>query len=78
MMKKIRKLQGRVIDIEKTGESMIDDEGLNWEKCIFTLEITNFSKRTPDEVVPDESLRSPTSQNARRTRWSPTRSKGRR
>jgi len=54
MMKKIRKLQGRVIDIEKTGESKTDDEGLNWEKCIFTLEITNFSKRTPDEVVPDE------------------------
>ena len=54
MMKKIRKLQGKVIDIEKTGESKTDDEGLNWEKCIFTLEITNFSKRTPDEVVPDE------------------------
>jgi hypothetical protein len=54
MSKKIRKLQGKVIDIEKTGEYMTDEEGSKWEKCIFDIEITNFSKRTPDEVVPDE------------------------
>jgi len=51
---KVRKLQGRVLDIEKTGESMRDEEGNKWEKCIFTVELTNFSKRTPDEVVPQE------------------------
>jgi hypothetical protein len=54
MVEKIRKLQGKVTDIEKTGESMTDDEGNRWEKCIFTVELTNFSKRTPDEVVPDK------------------------
>lgn len=53
-MAKIRKLQGRVIDIEKTGESVADEEGLQWEKCVFTVEVSNFSKRTPDEVVPEE------------------------
>ena len=53
-MEKIRKLQGRVTDIEKTGESITDDEGLKWEKCVFSIELTNFSKRTPEEVVPEE------------------------
>jgi len=53
MMVKIRKLQGKVVDIEKTGQSITDEEGNKWEKCIFTVEITNFSKRTPDEVVPE-------------------------
>jgi hypothetical protein len=47
-----RRLKGRVIGIEKTGET-ITKEGETWEKCIFTLEVTRFSKRTPDEVVPD-------------------------
>ena len=53
-MEKIRKLQGRVTDIEKTGESITDDEGLKWEKCVFSIDLTNFSKRTPEEVVPEE------------------------
>jgi len=52
MAEKIRKLQGRVLDIEKTRESMTDEEGNRWEKCIFTIELTNFSKRTPEEVIP--------------------------
>jgi hypothetical protein len=52
MAQKIRKLQGNVIEIEKTGEHVTDDEGDKWEKCIFTVELSNFSKRTPDEVVP--------------------------
>jgi len=47
-----RRLKGRVIEVEKTGET-ITKEGETWEKCIFTLEVTRFSKRTPDEVVPD-------------------------
>lgn len=54
MEKKIRKLQGRVVDIEKTGEIRTDEEGNEWEKCIFTVELTNFSKRTPDEIIPEE------------------------
>lgn len=47
-----RRLKGRVIEVEKTGET-ITKEGETWEKCIFALEVTRFSKRTPDEVVPD-------------------------
>jgi hypothetical protein len=50
-----RRLKGRVIAIEKTGET-VTREGEPWEKCIFTLEVTRFSKRTPSEVVP-ENLR---------------------
>jgi hypothetical protein len=54
MAGKIRKLQGTVADIEKTGESTIDKEGNKWEKCIFAIKLTNFSKRTPNEVLPDD------------------------
>ncbi len=51
---KVRKLQGKVLEVERTGDFIVDDEGRRWEKCIFTVEITNFSKRTPNEVVPEE------------------------
>lgn len=54
MTGKIRKLQGRVIDIKRTGEFITDDEGNQWEKCIFIVELTNFSKRTPNEIIPEE------------------------
>ena len=53
MAGKIRKLQGRVLDIEKTGESMTDEDGNRWNKCIFSIELTSFSKRTPDEIIPE-------------------------
>ena len=51
---KVRKLQGTVLSIEKTGEKKKDEEGDVWEKCIFTVELTGFSKRTPKEVIPPE------------------------
>ena len=54
MAGKIRKLQGTVVDIEKTGEFMTDDEGDKWQRCVFTIELTNFSKRTPDEFIPED------------------------
>jgi hypothetical protein len=47
-----RRLKARVIEVEKTGET-VTREGETWEKCIFALEVTRFSRRTPDEVVPD-------------------------
>jgi hypothetical protein len=53
MVEKIKKLQGIVVGIEKTGESTTDEEGNKWEKCVFTIELTNFSNRTPNEVLPD-------------------------
>ncbi|MEM2135483.1 MAG: hypothetical protein Q6366_002825 [Candidatus Freyarchaeota archaeon] len=51
---KIRVLQGTVLNIEKTGEKKKDEEGNIWEKCIFSLELTGFSKRTPHEELPSE------------------------
>lgn len=54
MTEKIRKLQGKVISIERTGEYITDEEGEKWEKCIFTIELTGFSKRTPNEKIPEE------------------------
>ncbi|RJS92023.1 hypothetical protein CW705_03270 [Candidatus Bathyarchaeota archaeon] len=53
-MNKIRKLQGKVVEIERTGETFTDEYGEKWEKCIFTVELTNFSKRTPDEKLPGD------------------------
>jgi len=53
MVDKIRKLQGIVTDIKKTGESVTDEEGNRWDRCIFTVELTTFSRRTPDEVIPE-------------------------
>ena len=52
--RKIRKLQGIVLSIEKTGETFIDEDGDKWERCIFTVELTGFSKRTPEERLPEE------------------------
>ena len=49
-------MKGIVIAVQKTGETATVD-GETWEKCVFTLEITRFSKRTPNEIVPD-SLKS--------------------
>jgi hypothetical protein len=46
------RLKGTVIAVQKTGETATVD-GETWEKCVFTLEITRFSKRTPNEIVPD-------------------------
>ena len=48
-----RRLKARVVAVQKTGETATID-GETWEKCIFTLEVTRFSKRTPEEVVPSD------------------------
>lgn len=50
----MRKLQGIVLDIEKTDEKRKDGEGNLWKKCIFNLELSSFSKRTPKEVMPSK------------------------
>jgi len=52
-VEKVRKLQGTVVEIERTGEYIVDQDGDRWEKCIFTIELTGFSKRTPNEVLPE-------------------------
>lgn len=47
-------LQDKVLSIKKTGEKKRDEGGNLWEKCVFTVELTGFSKRTPDEAIPPE------------------------
>jgi hypothetical protein len=49
----MRKLQGKVQDINKTGE-FIEKDDEKWEKCIFTVELEKFSKRTPEEIIPEK------------------------
>jgi len=49
---KIRKLQGVVEKIEKTGERKGDEKGTTWEKCVFVVRLKGFSKRTPKEKIP--------------------------
>jgi len=51
----IRKLQGKISEVKKTGE-FIEKDGETWEKCIFTVELSKFSKRTSEEILP-ENLR---------------------
>jgi hypothetical protein len=47
----VRKLKGKVIAIEKTGETIRKD-GENWEKCIFTLELTGLSENFVKKQIP--------------------------
>jgi len=53
-MSETTKLQGKVLSIKKTGEKKRDEGGNIWEKCVFTVELTGFSRRTPDEAIPPE------------------------
>ena len=54
MPKKIRKLQGIVLEIDRTGNFKSNEEENRWEHCIFTIELQNFSKRTREEVIPEK------------------------
>ena len=49
----VRRLQGVVESVERTGERMVDEDGVEWEKCIYTVRLVGFSKRTPDEKIPE-------------------------
>ncbi|MEM2111532.1 MAG: hypothetical protein QXX08_06610 [Candidatus Bathyarchaeia archaeon] len=40
------------MNIKKTGEKKTDEDGNLWEKCVFAVELTGFSKRTPSEDIP--------------------------
>lgn len=48
------KLQGKVLNIEKTGEKKRDENGNLWGKCIFTVELIGSSKRIPSGIIPHE------------------------
>jgi len=49
-----RRLQGRVVSVEETEETRTDAEGTNWQKCVFTMELTGFSSRTPRERLTEQ------------------------
>jgi len=49
----VRRLQGVVESVERTGERMVDEDGVEWERCIYTVRLVGFSKRTPDEKIPE-------------------------
>ena len=53
-MKTIKRLQGKIIGIVKTGDTFKDAEGRRWERCILKIKLTGFSLRTPDEKLPTE------------------------
>lgn len=40
--------------VERTGKKMADEDGVEWEECIYTVRLVGFSKRTPDEKLPKE------------------------
>ena len=42
------RLRGAVLKIDRTSEKTRDSEGVEWEKCIFTVALKGFSKRTPE------------------------------
>ena len=46
----VRKLKGRALAVERTGE-IVRRNDENWEKCIFTVELARFSSRTPTEQI---------------------------
>jgi hypothetical protein len=54
LSQKLRVLQGSVIAIERTGEKKQDGDGNTWERCIFTIRLTGFSRRTPELQIPPE------------------------
>jgi hypothetical protein len=47
-----KRLQGTVLEVARTGDTKSDDENRKWTRCIFTIELTGFSKRTPNESLP--------------------------
>ena len=57
MTGRIRRLQGIVESVERTGERIADREGVGWEKCVYTVRLIGFSKRTPGERIPEEGLK---------------------
>jgi len=52
-----RRLQGIAVNLEETGERRTDDGGTNWHRCIFTVELTGFSSRTPRERLREQLMR---------------------
>ena len=46
-----KRLKGKVLAVEKTTE-IENRGGEKWVKCIFTLRLIGFSRKLPDELIP--------------------------
>lgn len=46
------RLQGICLSVEKTGESMTEDQ-VEWYRCVLTVELTEFSKRAGGRALPN-------------------------
>lgn len=46
----MRVLRGIVRKMERSGEKVVDENGVVWEKCVFHIEITGFSKRVKERL----------------------------
>jgi len=46
------RLQGVVIGVERTNEKR-DFRNKKWRKCVYTIELLSFSKRTKQRQIPD-------------------------
>lgn len=48
----MRRLQGVVLEVVPTGEVLVDEYGETWRKCVVSVQLTGFSKRTGGELPP--------------------------
>ena len=48
-----RKLQGKVLEVTKTGEQRKNQDEDVWEKCVFRIKLTHFSKSTHGPLPPN-------------------------
>lgn len=46
----MRRLQGVVREVVPTGEVLVDEWGETWRRCILSVQLTGFSKRTGGEL----------------------------
>jgi hypothetical protein len=50
---RLARLQGVTLGLIRTGETMLDNEGERWEKCILTVEVRGFSKYAHSPPLPE-------------------------
>ena len=45
-------LRGVVTDVKRTEDYFIDEDGREWRKCFFSVQLSSFSKRTKNRKLP--------------------------
>lgn len=49
----LSRLSGKVLSVSKTGEKKLGESEILWEKCVFTVILTGFSKSSPVVDMPE-------------------------